>query len=84
MNAKQKAQKEKLLMILIFPIREIWIPEDWEEALLNINIWPSNCTPAQCREMLKQKQFQHANTVFHLKAERLEYMNYYGEIKVPE
>lgn len=84
MNAAQKAQQEKLLLILIFPIREIWIPEDWEEALLNVNIWPSDYTTEQCREMFKQKEFTRKNTVFHTKAERLEYTNYYGELKVPK
>lgn len=83
MTPEQKEKQQQLIRILLFPIREIWIPENYEEALVNVNIWPSDYTADQCREMFKHKQFTRNNIVFHTKAERLEYVNYYGEVKVP-
>lgn len=83
MNPEQKEKQQLLIQILLFPIREISIPEDYEDALVNVNIWPMDYTNDQCREMFKQKQFTRGGVVFHTKAERLEYVNYYGEVKVP-
>ena len=80
----QKAKRDQIIHILIFPIKAMWIPEDYEEALLDVNIWPSNYTRAQCREMFKHPSFTRNNTVFHTKAPKFEYANYYGEIVEPE
>lgn len=84
MTPKVKAQRDRLIQILIFPIKEIWIPVEYEEALLNTNIWPADYDTDECQAMIDTGQFQRGNTIYNTKAQRLEYANYYGEIVVPK
>lgn len=80
MTPEVKAQRDKLINILIFPIKEIWIPVEYEEALLNVNIWPADYDTDERQAMIDTGRFQRGNVIYNTKADRLYYANYYGEL----
>jgi hypothetical protein len=64
-------KKKSFLLSMIFNPEIVWLPEDYEEILLDLNLWPKGMMHVQKVALLKQDEFTIRGTTFHTKQPRL-------------
>lgn len=66
-------RKRDFLTHYIFNPLEVWLPESYEQILLELNVWPSTMLMPQKKALLSRKSFNLGSTVIHTKAKKLKF-----------